>query len=487
MEHSRNGKGERNLIEDYLKMHCIEEMLDETLNVIVEQRPQNPFLEISKIIEARSPSEMLGVSLRTIATAGFGCGVMATVCTNLGDFKGVSVYPDVHQSNGTSWFTRDYSKTEEIVSNAIKLLDPGEMFKVDSCLQELLKDEPAVLLALSIACCKAGARSKGLTVYKYLSEICGAEMCLPLPVPTVVSRMAPGTDPQSNQQVFLICSAGLDLQMTLDVLLEASQRVVSALRETSSLSSSLVQHRGSFRVTSDSVEKVVKLVRASACTDQSAGLRLALDLHSTAVPNFYPVVYEGDGVSGVQRTGAEISDSVVSLLRDLEVVSVEQPLLVTDIPAQRTLREKLKRFMGSIQDGQPSEGLSYCMAGVGGEERVCMQVVTHHCSMEHLKLAAQEAAFNSIRISLEYAGTVSAAVAMCKQARALGWAIIVGPDKNIEQTTDSFITDFAVGVGAGQLMAGGFLSGESVNKYNRLLEIAEEDSSINYSGKRFRR
>ena len=44
------------------------------------------------------------------------------------------------------------------------------------------------ILAISIACCKAGAAKKGLPLYKYIAELAeNRELCIPVPAFTVIS------------------------------------------------------------------------------------------------------------------------------------------------------------------------------------------------------------------------------------------------------------------------------------------------------------
>ena len=76
---------------------------------------------------------------------------------------------------------------------------------------------------------------------------------------------------------------------------------------------------------------------------------------------------------------------------------------------------------------------------------------------------------------------------MVKAAREIGWNVIVSCNEEASETVDTFIADFAVGMGVGQFMGGSLQSAENYEKYNRLLEISKDDQSINYSGPDFRR
>jgi phosphoribosylformylglycinamidine (FGAM) synthase PurS component len=55
---------ERKLVEDYLHLYCIEELIDEALNEICEKRPANPYVELARLIEAKTLPEIIDVKLR---------------------------------------------------------------------------------------------------------------------------------------------------------------------------------------------------------------------------------------------------------------------------------------------------------------------------------------------------------------------------------------------------------------------------------------
>ena len=53
------GESERSIIENYLKEFAIQECLDEVVNELVEQRPKNPYMHISKFMETKTLGEIL--------------------------------------------------------------------------------------------------------------------------------------------------------------------------------------------------------------------------------------------------------------------------------------------------------------------------------------------------------------------------------------------------------------------------------------------
>ena len=104
----------------------------------------------------------------------------------------------------------------------------------------------------------------------------------------------------------------------------------------------------------------------------------------------------------------------------------------------------------------------------------------------NLKALSTEAVFDAIKIRPLSYRTVTEAINLCAAARQLGWAIIVGSEEDLSETTDTFVCDLAVAIGAGQFYCGGFGSGYFTAKIDRLLHITATDSSIQFVGSRFR-
>jgi enolase len=79
---------------------------------------------------------------------------------------------------------------------------------------------------------------------------------------------------------------------------------------------------------------------------------------------------------------------------------------------------------------------------------------------------------NSVLIKLNQIGTVTETIEAVELCRQAGWRFMVSHRSG--ETIDSFIADFAVAMGGGQLKAGSLSRGERLAKYNRLLEIERE-------------
>jgi enolase len=79
---------------------------------------------------------------------------------------------------------------------------------------------------------------------------------------------------------------------------------------------------------------------------------------------------------------------------------------------------------------------------------------------------------NAVLIKLNQIGTVTEtieAIELCKKA---GWGYVISHRSG--ETEDTFMADFAVAMGGGQIKTGAPCRSERVAKYNRLLEIESE-------------
>lgn len=81
---------------------------------------------------------------------------------------------------------------------------------------------------------------------------------------------------------------------------------------------------------------------------------------------------------------------------------------------------------------------------------------------------------NAVLVKPNQIGTITEVLDVVKMAKEADWSIILSHRSG--ETNDSFIADFAVGVGADIVKFGAPARGERVSKYNRLMEIEKEIS-----------
>ena len=79
---------------------------------------------------------------------------------------------------------------------------------------------------------------------------------------------------------------------------------------------------------------------------------------------------------------------------------------------------------------------------------------------------------NAVLIKLNQIGTVSETTETIALCQAAGWRYVISHRSG--ETEDTFIADFSVAMGGGQIKTGSACRGERIAKYNRLLEIEME-------------
>ncbi|MFD2181683.1 phosphopyruvate hydratase [Rhodoplanes azumiensis] len=83
-----------------------------------------------------------------------------------------------------------------------------------------------------------------------------------------------------------------------------------------------------------------------------------------------------------------------------------------------------------------------------------------------------ERSANSVLIKLNQIGTVTETIRTIDLCREAGWRYVISHRSG--ETEDTFMADFAVAMGGGQIKTGSASRSERIAKYNRLLEIESE-------------
>lgn len=184
-----------------MQQFCLEDCLDEIMNEVVLQRPQNPYLMISTMFEAKTMPEFLNVEFKSVIVGGK-MAVKAVLITNITSFSAVCSYskPDGDAAAGSSEAEvamRDYSTLQEKIRDAIMDLSPADVQKFDEAIAALPGVDAAESMALSVACCRAAARHTAQPLHRFVAQLSGTrqeEVSIPVPVVSVLSRVIGGSD-----------------------------------------------------------------------------------------------------------------------------------------------------------------------------------------------------------------------------------------------------------------------------------------------------
>lgn len=128
----------------------------------------------------------------------------------------------------------------------------------------------------------------------------------------------------------------------------------------------------------------------------------------------------------------------------------------------------------SIEDGHAEndwDGFKAMTAALGDRVQIVGDdlVVTNP---RYIARAIEENACNAALIKLNQIGTVSETIDAIHLCRKAGWGFVISHRSG--ETEDTFMADFAVAMGGGQIKTGSVCRSERIAKYNRLLEIEAE-------------
>jgi hypothetical protein len=180
-------QSEQHAIESYLKTHRIEECLDEIINQVVSLRPSNPFVTIADSFQSKSFPEIVDVNLVSVYQQG-DFGVKASLTTSIGVFSAISKYRSPPLDFNGCPEQKEYSILVGKLRELLRSMDPTNVGQFDEAVQSISDIDMAESMALSIACCRAGAKYKGVELFEFVANLAGLnvdELSIPLPVPAI--------------------------------------------------------------------------------------------------------------------------------------------------------------------------------------------------------------------------------------------------------------------------------------------------------------
>jgi len=487
---------EKREVEDYLKLYAIEECLDEIMNEIVMERPTNPYVAISLLFEAKTLPEIIDIQFRSVIIGG-DYGVQANLITNISTFSGTATYFPSDPELPLPRDIKDYRMLREKIRDAVLEIDPTNLTKFDEAIAELAGIDPAESLALSIACCRAGARHKGMKLYQYIASVTGLkdiDLRIPVPIPSVLSRPVEGKDTTQDLLLFPIHTSSFELAM--QQLLKICSSVA---KNENVMKPRVLSVTGNPCIASANLSEASRfmqqlLVESGLDKDMKLGAQVHGEHLAEVVDEDAEELeyrYAHDGSAAVPLDGGDTVELLGALWQEIELISMESTFSEADVTNTKAWRTKVDETMYDLRSAGGGS-MTYSLNGIGGDTSCSLQIpldATRFAQIDNLEQYSQTMPHNSVKLQLNKFVSVSQALDIVRKARRVpGWPILVATSDLLEcvDSNDTFLSDFAVGVGAGQAMFGGVLSAESTMKYNRLLEIAEENPNITYAGTKFR-
>jgi enolase len=336
----------------------------------------------------------------------------------------------------------------EVIGPRCRGMDPARQAEIDYCLIEMDGTPNKgrlganAILGVSMAVAKAAAEQADLPLYAYL----GGAGATRLPVPMMnILNGGKHADNSVDFQEFMVMPIGAPgFAEALRYGTETFHALKSLLKKRGYSTS--VGDEGGFapnlRSNEEACEVIVEAIRAAGFTP-GKDVALALD---PAASSFY----EG-GAYHLTRSGSGVtsSDEMTALFGEwierYPIVSIEDGLAENDW-----------------------EGFQRHTAALG--ERV--QIVGDDIFVTNKQFIARgiaERSANAVLIKLNQIGTVTETIEAIEMCRKAGWGFVISHRSG--ETEDTFMADFAVAMGGGQIKTGSACRSERIAKYNRLLEI----------------
>ena len=352
---------------------------------------------------------------------------------------------------GGKGVTKAVANINEQIAPKLVGFDPARQAEIDRLLLQLdetpnkAKLGANAILGVSMAVARAAAQSAGLPLYAYLGGV-GA-IRLPVPMMNILNG-GKHADNSVDFQEFMVMPIGApSFAEALRYGAETFHALAKILKKKGYATS--VGDEGGFAPNLKSNEEACEvIVEAIEAAGYQPGKDIAIALDPAAssfwAGGSYDLAKSGQGKKN--------SDEMIGLyqhwLKTFPIVSIEDGL-----------------------DENDWAGFAKFTAAQGSQ----LQIVGDDIFVtnpDFIRRGIAEKAANAVLIKLNQIGTVSEtvqAIALCREA---GWGYVISHRSG--ETEDTFMADFAVAMGGGQIKTGSASRSERIAKYNRLLEIEAE-------------
>jgi enolase len=327
-------------------------------------------------------------------------------------------------------------------------LDPTYQTDIDGRLIDLDGTEDKsklganAILGVSMAVARAGAEVVGRPLYAYLG---GPGLChLPVPMMNVINGGSHADNALHFQEFMLVPHGAPRFAEALRYGVEIFHVLKTLLRQRGYATS--VGDEGGFapelKGNEEACQLIVESIEVAGFTPGKQ-VAIALDpaASSFAVDGGYDVGEFGEG----RKSSREMTELYRRWLDRYPIVSIEDGLGENDWDGFREHTAALGNRVQIVGDDIYVTNTKFIQRGI------------------------IEGTTNAVLIKLNQIGTVTETINAIGMCRAAGWGFIVSHRSG--ETEDTFIADFAVAMGGGQIKTGSLSRSERVAKYNRLLEI----------------
>jgi len=368
-----------------------------------------------------------------------------------GEHEAIELRDNDNRRYGGKGVLQAVENVNTVIARELGGRDAGEQSQIDARLIEL-DGTPSkarlganAILAVSMAVCRAAARSARLPLYRYLGGVSARR--LPVPMMNILNGGV-HADNTVDFQEFMIMPVGAEsFSEALRMGVETFHTLKKVLKERGYNTS--VGDEGGFAPSLKSNEEAVEVILEAI---EKAGYSPGHDISLALDPASSEMYQDGKYVFFKSDKSKKSAEDMVKLyadwVRQYPILSIEDGLAQDDWEGWKVLTQELGDRIQLVGDDL---------------------FVTN---TERLERGIEEGVANSILIKLNQIGTVTETVAAIELGRRHGYTAVVSHRSG--ETEDAFIADFCVGLYTGQIKTGSASRTDRVAKYNQLLRIEEE-------------
>ncbi len=297
------------------------------------------------------------------------------------------------------------------------------------------------ILAVSMAAARGAAECEKIPLYKYLGA--GRELIMPRPMMNIINGGAHAANNLDIQEFMIQPVKPESFTEAMEICVGIYHTLKGILKEKSL--STAVGDEGGFapdlKGEKEALELIISAIERAGYTTND--VKICIDAAASEWLCDSGLYKMPKCQRKLDRT--EMIDMWCDLVASYPIVSIEDGLGESDFEGWSTLTEKLGSRVQLVGDD----------LFVTNEKRL-------------LKGISEKAA-NAILIKPNQIGTVSETLRVIKTAQEKGYGTVISHRSG--ETEDSFISDLALGVSAGQIKTGAPCRSERLAKYNRLLLI----------------
>ena len=301
------------------------------------------------------------------------------------------------------------------------------------------------MIGVSMAVARAGALVRNQSLYAYLGGASATR--LPAPMMNIING-GKHADNSVDFQEFMVMPVGAPtFAEALRAGTETFHALASLLKKQGY--STAVGDEGGFapnlKSNEEACEIIVQAIQAAGYTP-GKDIVLALDVAASSFfeKGQYNLEKSGQGL----KTPAEMIALYQAWVKTYPIASIEDGLDENDWAGAAQLNQALGATTQLVGDDLFVTNPKFVARGIA------------------------ENAANAVLIKLNQIGTVTETIRTIELCRKAGWAYVISHRSG--ETEDTFMADFAVAMGGGQIKTGSASRSERLAKYNRLLEIERE-------------